>query len=128
VRQSNNDQVTIIGACVTLVEALKAADELAASGINVRVIDPFTVKPLDVDTILLSARLTGGRIVVVEDHYPEGGIGEAVSGAVSGERNIVVKRLAVQGIPRSGKPEELMSIFGIDAKSIAAAVKEILKV
>lgn len=74
VRQSNNDQVTIIGACVTLVEALKAADELAASGINVRVIDPFTIKPLDVETILLSAKQTGGRIVVVEDHYPEGNI------------------------------------------------------
>jgi transketolase len=72
VRQSDSDQVTIIGACVTLVEALKAADELAASGINVRVIDPFTIKPLDVETILLSAKQTGGRIVVVEDHYPEG--------------------------------------------------------
>lgn len=71
-RQSNNDQVTVIGACVTLVEALKAADELAASGINIRVIDPFTIKPLDVDTIVQSAHLTGGRIVVVEDHYPEG--------------------------------------------------------
>jgi len=128
VRQSNNDQVTIIGACVTLVEALKAADELAASGINVRVIDPFTIKPLDVETILSSAKQTGGRIVVVEDHYPEGGIGEAVSSAVSGERNIVVKRLAVQTIPRSGKPEELLSKFGIDSNSIAAAVKEILKV
>lgn len=74
VRQSNNDQVTVIGACVTLVEALKAADELAASGIHIRVIDPFTVKPLDAETILHSARLTGGRIVVVEDHYPEGRI------------------------------------------------------
>jgi len=72
VRQSNNDQVTVIGSCVTLVEALRAADELSASGINVRVIDPFTIKPLDVETILLSAQLTGGRIVVAEDHYPEG--------------------------------------------------------
>lgn len=71
-RQSSNDQVTVIGACVTLFEALKAADLLAESGINIRVIDPFTIKPLDSDTILQSARLTGGRIVVVEDHYPEG--------------------------------------------------------
>ena len=70
VRQSNSDQVTIVGACVTLVEALKAADELASAGINVRVIDPFTIKPIDVDTILKSARQTGGRLVVVEDHYP----------------------------------------------------------
>ena len=73
-RQSGGDQVTIVGACVTLVEALKAADELAAAGINVRVIDPFTIKPLDVDTILTSARQTGGRLIVVEDHYPEGSI------------------------------------------------------
>ena len=72
VRQSNSDQVTIVGACVTLVEALKAADELASAGINVRVIDPFTIKPIDVDTILKSARQTGGRLVIVEDHYPEG--------------------------------------------------------
>jgi len=74
VRQSNSDQVTIVGACVTLVEALKAADELASGGINVCVIDPFTIKPIDVDTILHSARQTGGRLVIVEDHYPEGSI------------------------------------------------------
>lgn len=72
VRQSDNDQVTVVGACVTLVEALKAADELASGGINIRVVDPFTVKPIDVDTILHCARQTGGRLVVVEDHYPEG--------------------------------------------------------
>jgi len=74
VRQSSSDQVTIIGACVTLVEALKAADELASAGINVRVVDPFTIKPFDADTILHCARQTGGRLVVVEDHYPEGDI------------------------------------------------------
>ena len=72
VRQSGSDQVTVVGACVTLVEALKAADELALAGINVRIIDPFTIKPIDVDTIVQSVRQTGGRIVVVEDHYPEG--------------------------------------------------------
>lgn len=127
VRQSKNDQVTVIGACVTLAEALTAADELAASGINIRVIDPFTIKPLDADTILTSARQTGGRIVVVEDHYPEGGIGEAVAEAISGERTFVLKHLAVRGVPRSGKPEELLALFGIDARSIAAAVKEVLK-
>ena len=64
--------MTVIGACVTLHEALKAANELASAGINIRVIDLFTIKPLDVDTILSSARETGGRLVVVEDHYPEG--------------------------------------------------------
>jgi len=72
VRQSGSDQVTVVGACVTLVEALKAADELAAAGVNIRVVDPFTIKPIDVDTILHCARQTGGRLVIVEDHYPEG--------------------------------------------------------
>ena len=71
-RQSSADQVTVIGAGVTLYEANKAADSLAESGIHVRVIDPFTIKPLDVNTILNSAKQTGGRVVVVEDHYPEG--------------------------------------------------------
>ena len=72
VRQSDNDQVTIIGSCVTLVEAMKAADLLAKSGIIVRVIDPFTIKPIDAETIISSAKQTGGRIVTVEDHYAEG--------------------------------------------------------
>lgn len=127
VRQSGSDQVTVVGACVTLVEALKAADELASGGINIRVVDPFTVKPIDIDTILHCARQTGGRLVVVEDHYPEGGIGEAVCSSLSLVRDVVVKHLAVTGVPRSGKPEELLSMFGIDAASIVLAVKEVLK-
>lgn len=72
VRSSPSDSVTIIGSCVTLVEALKAADDLAAQDINVRVIDPFTIKPLDVETILQNARDTNGLVITVEDHYPEG--------------------------------------------------------
>ena len=71
-RQSDADQCTVIGAGITLQEANKAADALAESGIMIRVIDPFTIKPLDVNTILNSAKQTGGRVVVVEDHYPEG--------------------------------------------------------
>ncbi len=72
VRQSDSDQVTIVASCVTLVEAMKAADSLAESGVNVRIIDPFTLKPLDEATIVNSAKQTGGRIISVEDHYPEG--------------------------------------------------------
>ena len=72
VRQSDSDKVTVIGACVTLVEALKAADELAKAGVNIRIIDPFTIKPIDAETIINSARKTGGRIITVEDHYSEG--------------------------------------------------------
>ena len=71
-RQSDADQCTVIGAGITLLEASKAADALAESGIRVRIIDPFTIKPLDASTIVNSAKQTGGRVVVVEDHYPEG--------------------------------------------------------
>lgn len=72
VRESARDQVTVVGACVTLEEALKAAAELDAEGISIRVLDLFTIKPLDTSTLIFSARKTGGRILVVEDHYPEG--------------------------------------------------------
>lgn len=123
VRQSDSDKVTVIGAGVTLHEALTAADELAKEGINIRVIDPFTIKPLDADTIISSARATGGRIITVEDHYREGGLGEAVCGAVAEEPTILVQRLAVSHVPQSGKPTELLHMFGISAKSIVAAVK-----
>ncbi|ESN98903.1 hypothetical protein HELRODRAFT_66984 [Helobdella robusta] len=125
-RESNSDQVTIIAACVTLVEAFKAADELAKSSIGVKIVDPFTIKPIDRDTILCCAKRTGGRILVVEDHYPEGGIGEAVTSSLRMERNIIIKHLAVNGVPRSGKPHELLALFGIDAQSIVSAVKEII--
>uniref|UniRef100_A0A8C3FPV1 transketolase n=1 Tax=Chrysemys picta bellii TaxID=8478 RepID=A0A8C3FPV1_CHRPI len=123
VRKSDADRVTVIGAGVTLHEALAAADELAKQGTHIRVIDPFTIKPLDADTIVASARATGGRIITVEDHYREGGIGEAVAAAVSGEPGMVLQSLAVSGVPRSGKPAELLDLFGISAKSILAAVK-----
>ncbi|ESO84364.1 hypothetical protein LOTGIDRAFT_132348, partial [Lottia gigantea] len=125
-RKTDSDQVTIIGACVTIVEALKAADELAKSGVNVRVIDPFTIKPLDVAGIIQNARETGGRIVTVEDHYVEGGIGSAVASGVSECRDIIVKKLAVNDIPRSGKAAELIEKYGIGANSIVKAVQQIL--
>ncbi|XP_024079276.1 transketolase-like protein 2 [Terrapene carolina triunguis] len=123
VRKSDADRVTVIGAGVTLHEALAAADELAKQGTHIRVIDLFTIKPLDAATIVASARATGGRIITVEDHYREGGIGEAVAAAVSGEPGMVLQSLAVSGVPRSGKPAELLDLFGISAKSILAAVK-----
>uniref|UniRef100_A0A672FNC8 Transketolase n=1 Tax=Salarias fasciatus TaxID=181472 RepID=A0A672FNC8_SALFA len=123
VRQSDQDVVTVIGAGVTLHEALAAADILFMFS-NIRVIDPFTIKPLDAETIVSSARATGGQIITVEDHYKEGGLGEAVLSAVGGEPGIVVTRLAVEGVPRSGKPNELLDIFGISAKHIASAVRK----
>uniref|UniRef100_A0A8C5QXC8 transketolase n=1 Tax=Leptobrachium leishanense TaxID=445787 RepID=A0A8C5QXC8_9ANUR len=123
VRQSDSDRVTVIGAGVTLHEALAAADELAKQGMNIRVIDPFTIKPLDAATIISSGRATGGHIITVEDHYKEGGIGEAVAAAVAGQPGFIVQSLAVHGVPRSGKPSELLDMFGISAKSIVEAVK-----
>uniref|UniRef100_A0A673XDI5 Transketolase n=1 Tax=Salmo trutta TaxID=8032 RepID=A0A673XDI5_SALTR len=124
VRQSDSDKVTVIGAGVTLHEALAAADQLASEGVNIRVIDPFTIKPLDAATIVSSARVTGGRIITVEDHYREGGLGEAVLSAVGEEPGIVVTRLAVNRIPRSGKPQELLDLYGISAKHIVNTVRK----
>ncbi|XP_053214170.1 transketolase-like protein 2 isoform X2 [Panonychus citri] len=123
VKQSADDQVLLIGAGITLHEALKAADQLAQQGINCRVLDPFTIKPIDATGISENAKACKGRIVVVEDHYPEGGLGEAVSGALSGETGITIKHLAVREVPRSGPPDALIEKYGIGANSIIAAVK-----
>ncbi|XP_077625742.1 transketolase-like protein 1 [Crocuta crocuta] len=126
VRHSVHDKVTVIGAGVTLHEALAAAEDLSKQDISIRVIDLFTVKPLDTATIISSAKATGGRILTVEDHYPEGGIGETVAAAVSMDPDISVHQLAVRGIPRGGKPSELLDVFGVDARHIVGAVKRML--
>ncbi|MBN3325333.1 TKT Transketolase, partial [Atractosteus spatula] len=126
VYQSKDDHVTVIGAGVTLHEALSAAEQLKKERINIRVIDPFTIKPLDAKTILEHGKATRGRILTVEDHYYEGGIGEAVAAAVAGEPGVTVHRLAVSHVPRSGKPAELLKIFGIDKDAIIQAVKKML--
>ncbi|XP_076043912.1 transketolase-like protein 2 isoform X2 [Oratosquilla oratoria] len=128
IRQSNSDKVLVIGACITLREALKAAKELGEGGMNVRVMDLFTIKPIDKEGIIKNAKECGGRIVVVEDHYPEGGMGEAVMSAVALERGIVVKMLAVQKVPRSGKCDDLLEMFGISTSHIVKACKEISEV
>jgi transketolase len=126
VRESDDDQVTLIGAGVTLHEALKAADALAADGINARVIDLYSVKPVDADTLAAASAATGGRLVVVEDHWAEGGIGDAVLDvfADADERPRVVK-LAVHEIPGSGKGAELLHAAGIDADAIQAAARRL---
>ncbi|KAM5264547.1 transketolase-like protein 2 [Ctenodactylus gundi] len=123
---SVNDKVTVIGAGVTLHEALAAAADLSQQGVSIRVIDPFTIKPLDAATIISSARATGGRVITVEDHYREGGLGEAVCAAVSMEPDIRVHQLAVTEVPRSGTPDELLDVLGISARHIIAAVKHTL--
>ncbi|KAK5639248.1 hypothetical protein RI129_011740 [Pyrocoelia pectoralis] len=126
-KKSNKDTVLIIGGGVTVQEALKAAEELAMSGVNVRVMDPFTVKPIDKDAIIKHAKEVGGRIITVEDHYPQGGLGEAVLSAVAEERDIIVKKLAIPTIPHSGPPSALLEYYGISTKHIVAAAQEISK-
>ena len=122
VRQSATDVVTVVGAGVTLFEALKAHDVLKAEGVAIRVIDLYSLAPIAKDALIAAGLATKGRIITVEDHYPAGGIGDAVSEAVS-EAGISVHRIAVREIPRSGKPEELLEHFGISASHIVAAVK-----
>ncbi|KAK6307819.1 hypothetical protein J4Q44_G00210900 [Coregonus suidteri] len=126
VYKTNDDHVTVIGAGVTLHEALAAAEMLKKERINIRVIDPFTIKPLDSKSIIEHAKATRGRIITVEDHYYEGGLGEAVCSAVVNEIGFNVHRLAVAYVPRSGKPTELLKIFGIDRDAIAQAVRKML--
>jgi transketolase len=127
VRSSDDDEVAIVSAGITLHEALKAADALADDGVRARVIDLYSVKPVDAETLREAAEATGGRIVTVEDHWPEGGLGEAVLSAFADaeERPQVVK-LAVEGMPGSGKPAELLAAAGIDAEHIAEAVRRLV--
>jgi transketolase len=121
-RQSADDVATVVGAGVTVFEALKAYGQLKAEGPAVRVIDLYSVAPIDAKTLIAAGKATGGHIITVEDHYAAGGIGDAVTQAV-GEAGIRVHRMAVREIPRSGKPAELLERYGISATHIAAAVR-----
>ena len=123
-RQSDKDVATIVAAGVTVFEALKAYDTLKAAGTNIRVIDAYSVQPIDRDGLVAAGRATNGRIITVEDHYAHGGLGDAVSEAVW-DQGFRVRRLAVREIPRSGAPDELLDRYGISARAIAAAVKEL---
>jgi len=120
-RRSGRDEAAVIAAGITVHEALQAAAELGREGIAVRVIDAYSVQPLDVETIRAAAAESGGRVVVVEDHFPAGGLGEAVAMALAGEAKVV--HLCVRELPRSGKPQELLDAYGISARHIVAAVK-----
>ena len=123
-RSSLADQVTLVGAGVTLHEALAAADLLAAEAIAARVIDCYSIKPLD-EAVLRQAAADTEAIVTAEDHYPEGGLGEAVAAAVSGA-GAPVHVLAVRRTPHSGKGAELLAEQGLDAAGIAAAARSVL--
>jgi transketolase len=121
-RQSQNDVATVATAGVTVFEALKAHDQLKAAGMPIRVIDVYSLQPIDATTLVAAAKATKGVLITVEDHYPAGGIGDAVSEAVA-HAGITVKRLAVRELPRSGQPAELLDRYGISAPHIVKAVK-----
>jgi transketolase len=124
-RKGEGDAVTVIAAGITLHEALKAYDELKKEGIAIRVIDAYSVEPLDKATIMLEVAATGGRAVVVEDHYAGGGLGEAVAGALAGKA--MLKHLCVRELPRSGKPDELLERYGISASHIVRGARELVR-
>ena len=122
VRESPDDAATVVAAGVTVFEALRARDVLAAESIPIRVVDAYSVQPVDRDTLVDAAGRSGSRLITVEDHYAAGGLGDGVSEAVAGH-GIVVERLAVREVPRSGRPDELLERFGISASCIVAAVR-----
>ena len=124
-RANDNDEVTIVACGITVEEAEKAADELEADGTLVRVIDCYSIKPIDAETLGAAARETNG-LVTVEDHWPEGGLGEAVLSAIAadgGEPPVI--KLAVADMPVSGSKAELMHAAGIDSEAIIAAVRKL---
>ena len=124
-RESAEDACTVVAAGVTVFEALAACDTLAEAGVRIRVVDAYSLQPVDADGLAVAARATGGRLVTVEDHYAAGGLGDAVSDAVA-SHGIGVHRLAVRDVPRSGKPAELLDRFGISARHIVAAVEALV--
>jgi transketolase len=121
-RQSDDDAAVVVAAGVTVFEALKAYDELKKDGISIRVIDAYSVQPIDTVTLVAAAEATDGRVITVEDHYSAGGLGDAVSEAIASVGS-AVRRLAVGEIPRSGQPDELLDRYGISARHIVEAVK-----
>jgi transketolase len=126
-RSSDEDEVAIVAAGITVHEALKAADALANDGIAARVIDLYSIKPLDRQTLVAAAEATQGRLITVEDHWVEGGLGDAVLAAFAdAEERPHVTMLAVRIMPSSGTPEELLAAAGIDAEHIAAAARRLV--
>ncbi|MEK6303046.1 MAG: transketolase [Acidobacteriota bacterium] len=126
IRESAADKVAIVTSGVTLFEALAAYDQLKSDGINVRVIDLFSIKPIDAVTLTAAGKAAGNLIITVEDHSADGGIGDAVAAAVS-PAGIRVHRLGVREMPRSGKPEELLAAYGIDCAAIVDSVRKTIR-
>jgi transketolase len=127
VRSSENDQLTIVAAGITLHEAISACDQLTEDGIHARLIDLYSVKPVDDAGLAAAARATGGRVLVVEDHWPEGGIGSAVLESLAGSGvDVTFRHLAPNKLVGSGTPAQLMDDAGISANHIVAAVRALV--
>ncbi|HVL50389.1 MAG TPA: transketolase C-terminal domain-containing protein, partial [Actinomycetota bacterium] len=128
VRSSDNDSVTVVGAGITVHEGVKAADELKGEGVNIRLVDAYSVKPIDGQGIADAVKATGGKLVIAEDHWPEGGIADAVLAAFAelGFKDFTLSHLAVREMPGSGEPMELLNAAKIDAEHIAKAVRDLL--
>jgi transketolase len=124
-KSSDKDRATLVAAGVTLHEALKASLELESQGLAVRVIDLYSIKPIDEETLLKAARETQ-LLITVEDHYSDGGLGDAVLGALASQP-CRLHKIAVEGLPRSGESAQLMDAFGLSAKSIVKKVKELVR-
>jgi transketolase len=120
--------VTLVGAGVTLHACLRAADLLQEAGIRARVIDCYSIKPIDAATLAAAVDATSGRIVVAEDHRPEGGLASAVTDSLlaAGRSNLAIAHLAVRDLPGSGSGAELLAWAGLDADHIAAAARKLL--
>ncbi|HYS42036.1 MAG TPA: transketolase [Pseudonocardiaceae bacterium] len=126
VRSSADDQLTVVACGVTVGEAETAADLLAEGGITARVVDCYSIKPIDVATLRSAAQDTRA-VLTVEDHRPEGGLGDAMLDALAGSADpVVVRKLAVDVMPMSGTPQELLAAAGIDAQGIVRAAREVL--
>ena len=126
-RANGHDKALVVAAGITVFEALSAYDQLFQENIPIRVIDLFSVKPIDREKLIASARAAAGIVITVEDHYEHGGIGDAVAAALS-EEDVRITKLAVREIAHSGKAEELMDKFGISARHIVDAVKTAVSV
>jgi transketolase len=125
-RSGADDAVTLVGAGITLHECLAAAEQLAGQGVAARVIDLYSVKPVDANTLLTAAAETRA-LITVEDHWPEGGIGETVAAVLAeAGASVPLVRLAVSGKPGSGPPEELLAAAGIDAAHVVAAAERVV--
>ena len=134
VRQTEHDDAAAVAAGITVHEALRASEQLDGEGIRLRVIDAYSVKPIDRETLIEALRAVNGRMIVVEDHWVEGGLGAAVLEALAGEElhdgaafPASIVQLAVREMPGSGTPEKLLAAAGIDADHIAAAARAIVK-